>query len=201
MVIIYRFVVIYHIFAFIFTNTNSPYKICSSRWVVIDCEKIFLNQFLLFILRLKYSVLKINVRIVMFIWEVVRKCKFQNWSKNLQMELKGETIVSRLLYIYISLELEVARAELSDLRALDTLRGNKCASLRFHGGWYVALVTACLFVSSLHDRGTSMSVIVSRFRQLRSHKRSTYHIGLLDYLTNDFSFTSVFLFLFLFNDA
>lgn len=92
-------------------------------------------------------------------------CVLRNWSKNLQMDnrkKKGET-VSRLLYIYISLELEVARAELSDLRALDTLRGNKCASLRFHGGWYVVLVTACLFVCSLHDRGTSMNVITPSF--------------------------------------
>lgn len=39
--------------------------------------------------------------------------------------------------VYISAELEVAQARLSDLRALDTLRGNKCALLRFHGRRYV----------------------------------------------------------------
>lgn len=71
------------------------------------------------------------------------------------------------IYIFLSLELQVARAELSDLRALDTLRGNKCASLRFHGRRYVVLVTACLFVSSLHDRGTFMNVITLSFRHSR----------------------------------
>lgn len=48
----------------------------------------------------------------------------------------------RRVYIYISLELEVAQARLSDLRALDTLRGNKCASLRFHGERYIVPATA-----------------------------------------------------------
>lgn len=85
----------------------------------------------------------------------------------------GETIVSRerrLIHIYVCLELKVARTALSDLRALDTLRGNKCASLRFHGGRYVVLVTACLFVPPppsrpllyTISRGTSTNVIAPR---------------------------------------
>ena len=57
------------------------------------------------------------------------------------------------------MELEVAQVRLSDLRALDTLRANKCALLRFHDGWYAVPATACLFVSSLHDRGSFASSI------------------------------------------
>jgi len=78
---------------------------------------------------------------------------------------RGERPQFRDRPIYLSLELEVA--DLSDLRALDTLRANKCASLRFHGGRYVAPTTACLFVSSLHDRGTSAERYRARFPDRR----------------------------------
>lgn len=59
------------------------------------------------------------------------------------------------------MELEVARARLSDLRALDTLQGNKYGWLRFHGGRHVVVATACLFVSSRF--GTAIAVRYLRY--------------------------------------